>query len=128
MIHINKSTLAILLKHDLGLVNILHRQCIFKCPLGNLGKPECICYLKDNTLLVAMSNNKYEKIQFLFKQYSIKMNKLKLTSEKMEEITKKKKDDHCRITSLIELKNRVIVYGTAGFEEYKLVGNISIID
>ena len=75
-----------------------------------------------------MSNNKYEKIQFLFKQYSIKMNKLKLTSEKMEEITKKKKDDHCRITSLIELKNRVIVYGTAGFEEYKLVGNISIID
>lgn len=128
MIHINKSTLAILLKHDLGLVNILHRQCIFKCSLGNLGKPECICYLKDNTLLVAMSNNKYEKIQFLFKQYSIKMNKLKLTSEKMEEITKKKKDDHCRITSLIELKNRVIVYGTAGFEEYKLVGNISIID
>ncbi len=128
MIHINKSILAILLKHDIGLVNILHRQCIFKCSLGNLGKPECICYLKDNTLLVAMSNNKYEKIQFLFKQYSIKMNKLKLTSEKMEEITKKKKDDHCRITSLIELKNRVIVYGTAGFEEYKLVGNISIID
>ena len=46
----------------------------------------------------------------------------------MDLIDKKKKDDYCRITSLIELKNNVIAYGLAGFEDSKLVGNISIID
>ena len=128
MIHVNKKILAVLLKHEIGLVNIEERQCIGKCSLGSLGKPECICLLKDNTILVGISNNKYENIQFLFKQYFVKSNKLKLISEKMEEFHKKKKDDYCRITSLVELKNRIVVYGTAGFEEYKLVGNISIID
>ena len=128
MIHVNKKILAVLLKHEIGLVNIEERQCISKYSLGSLGKPECICLLKDNTILVGISNNKYENIQFLFKQYFVKSNKLKLISEKMEEFHKKKKDDYCRITSLVELKNRIVVYGTAGFEEYKLVGNISIID
>lgn len=46
----------------------------------------------------------------------------------MEVIDKIKKDDYFRITSILELKNKVIAYGTAGFEEFKLVGNISIID
>ncbi len=128
MIHFNKKLLAVLLKHEIGLVNIAERQCVAKCSLGNLGKPECICYLKDNSILVGISNNKYENIQFLFKQYFVKMNKLKLISEKIEEFHKKKKDDYCRITALVELNNRIVVYGTAGFEEYKLVGNISIID
>ena len=53
---------------------------------------------------------------------------LKLISEKLEEFDRKKKDDYCRINSIIELKNKIIIYGTAGFEEYKLVGNILIID
>ena len=112
------------------MINIPQRQCIFKCSLGEVGKPECFCYLKDNTILVGISNNIKEnkKIEFLFKQFSIKMTKLKLIAEKMEIIDKKKKDDYFRITSLIELKNNVIAYGTAGFEEFKLVGNISIID
>ena len=95
---------------------------------GNLRKPECLCYLKDNSILVGFSNNKYENIQFSIKQYFVKMNKLKLISERIEDIHKRNKDDYCRITSLIELKNRILVYGTAGLEDYKLVGNISIID
>jgi len=130
LIHLNKNILFVLLKHDIGMINIPQRQCIFKCSLGEVGKPECFCYLKDNTILVGISNNIKEnkKIEFLFKQFSIKMTKLKLIAEKMEIIDKKKKDDYFRITSLIELKNNVIAYGTAGFEEFKLVGNISIID
>ena len=130
LIHISKNTLFVLLKHDIGMINISQRQCIFKCSLGEVGKPECFCYLKDNTILVGISNNQKEnnKIEFLFKQFSIKMTKLKLIAEKMEIIDKKKKDDYCRITSLVELKNNVIAYGTAGFEEFKLMGNISIID
>ena len=130
MISINKSIMAVLLKHHLGLVNISQRQCIFKSSLGEIGKPECFFYLKDNTILVGMSNNQKENktIEFIFKQYNTKMNKCKLISEKMEIIDKRKKDDYCRIISLIELKNGVIAYGTAGFEEFKLVGNISIID
>ena len=128
MVQINKNNLIVLLKHDLGLVNIYQRQLIYKCSLGNIGKPECICYLKDNSVLVGMSNNKYDKIQFLFRQYGLKMNKLKILAEKIEEINKKEKDDYCRISSIIELKNKNIVYVTAGFEEFKLVGNITIID
>ena len=128
MILINKNILIVLLKHDIGLVDIEQRQVIFKCSLGNIGKAECICYLQDNTLLVGVSNNKCDKIQFLFKQYNIKMNKLKLIAEKLEEVDKKENDDYSRITSIVELKNKIIVYGTAGFEEFKLVGNISIID
>ena len=128
MVQINKNNLIVLLKHELGLVNIYQRQLIYKCSLGNIGKPECICYLKDNSILVGMSNNKHDKIQFLFRQYGLKMNKLKVIAEKLEEIKKKEKDDYCRISSIIELKNKNIVYVTAGFEEFKLVGNIAIID
>ena len=128
MVQINKNYLIVLLKHDLGLVNIYQRQLLYKCSLGNIGKPECICYLKDNTVLVGMSNNKYDKIQFLFRQYGLKMNKLKIIAEKLEEIKKKEKDDYCRISSIIELQNKNIVYVTSGFEEFKLVGNIAIMD
>jgi WD40 repeat protein len=130
MISINKNIMAILLKHHLGLVNISQRQCIFKTSLGEVGKPECFFYLKDNTILVGMSNNQKENknIEFIFKQYNTKMNKCKLIAEKMEIINKIKKDDYCIIITMIELKNGVIAYGTAGFEEFKLVGNISIID
>ena len=49
-------------------------------------------------------------------------------SEKLQIFEKKGKEDYSRITSLIELKNGIIAYGTAGFEELRLVGNISIID
>ena len=75
-----------------------------------------------------MSNSKSNKIQFMFQQFNIKLNKLKLVAEKLEEFEKKNKDDYFRITSLLQLKNKIIVYGTAGFEDFKLVGNISIID
>ena len=128
MIHFNKITLIVLLKHDLGLINIPLRQTIYKFQLGNIGKPENICYLKDNTILACMSNSKSNKIQFMFQQFNIKLNKLKLVAEKLEEFEKKNKDDYFRITSLLQLKNKIIVYGTAGFEDFKLVGNISIID
>ena len=130
LIQFNKNTLLALLRHEIGLININQRQCISKLSLGNVGKPECFCYLKDNTILVGISNNQKENnvIEFIFRQIGIKMNKMKLMSEKMDLIDKKKKDDYCRITSLIELKNNVIAYGLAGFEDSKLVGNISIID
>ena len=128
MTQISKNILIILLKHNIGIINIPQRQIIYKCYLGKIGKPECICLLNDGTLLVAISNNKYSKIQFLFRQYGVKVNMLKLISEKLEEFDRKKKDDYCRINSIIELKNKIIIYGTAGFEEYKLVGNILIID
>ena len=128
MAQISKNILIILLKHNIGIINIPQRQIIYKCYLGKIGKPECICLLKDNTLLVGISNNKYSKIQFLFRQYGVKANMLRLISEKLEEFDRKKRDDYCRINSIIELKNKIIVYGTAGFEDYKLVGNILIID
>ena len=130
MLYMGKNNLIVMLRHHIGLVNIPQRQCIFKCSFGEAGKPECLCYLKDNTILMGVSNNIKENktIEFIFKQYGLKMNKLKLISEKMEVIDKIKKDDYFRITSILELKNKVIAYGTAGFEEFKLVGNISIID
>jgi len=130
MLYMGKNNLIVMLRHHIGLVNIPQRQCIFKCSFGEAGKPECLCYLKDNTILMGVSNNIKENktIEFIFKQYGLKMNKLKLIAEKMEVIDKIKKDDYFRITSILELKNKVIAYGTAGFEEFKLVGNISIID
>ena len=130
LISINKNMIAVLLKHHIGLVNISQRQCISKISLGEIGKTECFCLLKDNTILIGISNNEKENknIEFMFKQYGVKINKCKLMAEKLQVFEKKSKDDYCRITSLIELKNGVIAYGTAGFEEQRLLGNISIID
>ena len=122
--------LAVLLKHHIGLVNISQRQCISKISLGEIGKTECFCLLKDNTILIGISNNEKDNknVEFMFKQYAIKINKCKLIAEKLQVFEKKGKEDYSRITSLIELKNGIIAYGTAGFEELRLVGNISIID
>ena len=130
LILINKNMLAVLLKHHIGLVNISQRQCISKISLGEIGKTECFCLLKDNTILIGISNNEKDNknIEFIFKQYAVKINKCKLMSEKLQIFEKKGKEDYSRITSLIELKNGIIAYGTAGFEELRLVGNISIID
>ena len=127
MLQLNKNILGVLLKHDIALINIPQRQIVYKYNLGKIGKPESMCHLKDGTLLIGISNNKYTKIQFLFKQFRVKLNILELMSEKMEE-SDKQKDDYSRITSIVQLKNKNIVYGTAGFEDYKLVGNIFIID
>ena len=130
LILINKNMLAVLLKHHIGLVNISQRQCISKISLGEIGKTECFCILKDNTILIGISNNEKDNknVEFMFKQYGIKINKCKLIAEKLQVFEKKGKEDYGRITSLIELRNGVIAYGTAGFEELRLVGNISIID
>ena len=130
LILINKNMIAVLLKHHIGLVNISQRQCISKISLGEIGKTECFCLLKDNTILIGISNNEKDNknVEFMFKQYAIKINKCKLIAEKLQVFEKKGKEDYSRITSLIELKNGIIAYGTAGFEELRLVGNISIID
>lgn len=50
-------------------------------------------FLKDNTILIGISNNEKDNknIEFIFKQYAVKINKCKLMSEKLQIFEKKAK-------------------------------------
>ena len=125
---VNEELLAVLLKHEIALVNVSQKIIVQKINIPGNNKMETISVLRDKTLLVTESNNKEENISLILKQYEIKNNKFILLTEK-KEISEKNNDlEYSRITSSIELKNGIVVFCTSGFVNDKLCGTISIFE
>ena len=140
MILINSNILGILLKNEIGLVDIAHRQVIHKCNIYG-GKPETITMMKDNTILVSVSNynikdydeetvekNNLNINKVMFLQYELINNGLSFLIKKEEVSDKINSKDYCRITSLIELNNGIVAFCTSGMEDGKMCGTISTFD
>ena len=140
MILLNSNILGILLKNEIGLVDIAHRQVIHKCNIYG-GKPETITKMKDNTILVSVSNynikdydeesvekNNLNINKVMFLQYELINNGLSFLIQKEEVSDKINSKDYCRITSLIELNNGIVAFCTSGMEDGKMCGTISTFD
>ena len=144
MILVNNNILGILLKNEIGLIDIAHKQIITKCNIYE-GKPETLTLLKDKTLLVSVSNynikdydedtdEKIEKSKMIetnkviFLQYELVNNGLMLLIKKEEVSDKINSKDYCRITSVSEFSNGIIIFTTSGMEDNKLCGTISAFD
>ena len=144
MILLNNNILGILLKNEIGLVDVVHKQIITKCKIYE-GKPETITLMKDQTILVSSSNynikdydedteEKIEKSKMnetnkvIFLQYELVNNGLSFLLKKEEVSDKINSKDYCRITSVSEFKNGIIIFTTSGMEDNKLCGTISAFD
>ena len=144
MILINNNILGILLKNEVGLIDIVHKQLITKCSIYE-GKPETITLMKDNTILVSVSNynikdydedteEKIEKSKMtktnkvIFLQYELVNNGLSFLLQKEEVSDKINSKDYCRITSVCEFNNGIIIFSTSGMEDNKMCGTISAFD
>ena len=140
MVLLNSNILGILLKNEIGLVDIAHRQVIHKCNIYG-GKPETITMMKDNTVLVSVSNynikdydeetiekNNLNINKVMFLQYELINNGLSFLIQKEEVSDKINSKDYCRITSLIELNNGIVAFCTSGMEDGKMCGTISTFD
>ena len=141
MVLLNNNLLGILLKDEIGLVDITHRQVIHRCSIYG-GKPETLTLMKDKTLLISVSNynlkdydneteeknslNKINKVIFL--QYELVNNGLSFLIKKEEVSDKINSKDYCRITSVVEFNNGIIIFSTSGMEDNKMCGTISAFD
>ena len=144
MVLLNNNILGILLKNEIGLVDINHKQIINKSNIYE-GKPETITIMKDKTILVSVSNYNFKnydedtekksgkdkitiggKITFL--QYELINNGLNFLIKKEEESDKINSKDYSRITSVSEFSNGIIVFSTTGMEDKKICGSISAFD
>jgi len=138
---LNSNILGILLKSEIGLVDITHKQVIHRCNIYD-GKPETITLMKDKTLLISVSNynlkdydveteeknnsNKINKVIFL--QYELVNNGLSFLIKKEEVSDKINSKDYCRITSVVEFNNGIVAFSTSGMEDNKMCGTISAFD
>ena len=144
MILLNNNILGILLKNEIGLVDIIHKQIIAKSNIYE-GKPETITLMKDKTLLISTCNynfkdydeeteekkDKNELIvnnKIIFLQYEIVNNGLMFLLKKEESSDKINSKDYCRITSVSEFPNGTIIFSTSGMEDKKICGTISALD
>ena len=141
MVLMDSNILGILLKNEIGLVDVNHKQIIHKCNIFG-GKPETITLMKDKTILISVSNynikdyddesedknnlNKINKITFL--QYELVNNGLNFLIKKEEVSDKINSKDYCRITSVVEFANGIIAFSTSGMEDNKLCGTVSAFD
>ena len=141
MVLLNSNILGILLKSEIGLVDIAHKQVIHRCNIYE-GKPETITLMKDKTLLISVSNynlkdydteteeknslNKINKVIFL--QYELVNNGLSFLIKKEEVSDKINSKDYCRITSVVEFNNGIVAFSTSGMEDNKMCGTISAFD
>ena len=141
MVLLNSNILGILLKTEIGLVDITHKQVIHRCNIYE-GKPETITLMKDKTLLVSVSNynlkdydneteeknnlNKINKVIFL--QYELVNDGLSFLIKKEEVSDKINSKDYCRITSVVEFNNGIVAFSTSGMEDNKMCGTISAFD
>ena len=141
MVLLNSNILGILLKSEIGLVDITHKQVIHRCNIYE-GKPETITLMKDKTLLISVSNynlkdydneteeknnlNKINKVIFL--QYELVNNGLSFLIKKEEVSDKINSKDYCRITSVVEFNNGIVAFSTSGMEDNKMCGTISAFD
>ena len=66
------------------------------------------------------------KIAFL--QYELVNNGLNFLIKKEEDSDKINSKDYCRITSVSEFNNGIIVFSTSGMEDKKICGTISAFD
>ena len=144
MILLNNNILGILLKNEVGLIDIVHKQIITKCNIYE-GKPETITLMKDKTILISISNynikdydedteEKIEKSKMtttnkvIFLQYELINNGLSFLIKKEEVSDKINSKDYCRITSVSEFTNGIIIFTTSGMEDNKMCGTISAFD
>ena len=141
MVLLNSNILGILLKTEIGLVDITYKQVIHRCNIYE-GKPETITLMKDKTLLVSVSNynlkdydneteeknnlNKINKVIFL--QYELVNDGLSFLIKKEEVSDKINSKDYCRITSVVEFNNGIVAFSTSGMEDNKMCGTISAFD
>ena len=130
LISLNSDYLGILLKTEIGIIDINSKKLIYRIELNqNFGKGEIIFNRGDNRIIVGMTIDECEIIKLIMKNYIFDgKKKLKFISEKESNIFKKDEEDYLKITDLIELKNDIIVFGSSGKEGDKLCGNISFID
>ena len=144
MILLNNNILGILLKSEVGLIDIVHKQIITKCKIYE-GKPETITLMKDKTVLISISNynikdydeDTEEKIErskmtktnkVIFLQYELVNNGLSFLIKKEEVSDKINSKDYCRITSVLEFNNGIIIFSTSGMEDNKMCGTFSAFD
>ena len=145
MVLLNSNILGILLKNEIGLVDIIHKQIISKCNIYE-GKPETITLMKDKTVLISTCNYNFkdydeeteEKFgkndlirnnnKILFLQYELVNNGLMFLLKKEECSDKINSKDYCRVTSVSEFPNGTIVFSTSGMEDKKICGTISAFD
>ena len=134
MKQLNEKMLGLLLKNDIGLVDIELRRLIKKISINPIyGKIETFNLLKDKTVLIGITNNKFEEKNYItkviLKQYRYNGDdKMKLTAENIDEIQRNDIKEYSRISSLIELKNGIIVFSTSEYRDNELVGTINIIE
>ena len=140
MILLNNNIMGILLKNEIGLVDITHKQVIHKCNIYG-GKPETITLMRDKTILISVSNyniKDYDEVEeknnlnninkILFMQYELVNNGFSFLLQKEEVSDKINSKDYCRITSVIEFNNGIIAFSTSGMEDNKMCGTISAFD
>ena len=126
---INENLLGILLRRELGLIDINNKTLLFKISVTG-GKLETLNVLfKDNSLLVALSNSSNKNMsKLIYKQYDTNKNKLELKAERVDNYNKKTQKDYSRVNALLQLRNGNIVTGVSGLEEQKPVGIISVLE
>ena len=134
MKQLNERMLGLLLKTDIGLVDIEVRRLVKKIFIDPVfGKIETLSLLKDKTVLVSITNNKLEEkkniTKLIMKQFKYNgIDKMKFIAENIDEIQKNNRKEYSRISSLIELQNGIIVFSTSEYRDNNLIGTINIIE
>ena len=129
LILLNEKRLGILLKNGVGIIDIENKKIVNIVGIPG-GKIETMNFMKNNTILLTLTNNKgsHDVSTLVIKQYEYKDNKLFFIDEKEDIIAKKNSEDFVRVSSLIELKNGLIAFGTYGTSGLKLFGNVSVLN
>ena len=143
MLLLNNNIMGLLLKNEIGLVDVIHKQIINKTNIYE-GKPETITLMRNKTILVSISNYNIKdydeeteekngkvllnKNKIIFIQYEIVNNGLMFLIKKEENSDKINSKDYCRITSVSEFNNGIILFSTSGMEDNKICGCISAFD
>ena len=143
MAMLNNNILGLLLKNEIGLVNVMHKQIMSKINIYE-GKPETITLMKNKTILISGCNynfkdydeesedknakNSTNKNKIIFLQYELVNNGLMFLLKKEEDSDKINSKDYCRITAVSEFSNGIIVFSTSGMEDKKICGSISAFD
>lgn len=141
MILINNNILGLLLKNEICLIDVAHKQIISKTKISE-GKPETIILMKNKTILISISNYNIKDYdedtkekncriasnKMIFMQYEMVSTGLMFLIKKEENSDKINVKDFCRITSMSEFNNGIILFSTSGMEDNKICGSISAFD
>ena len=128
---VKENYLLVLLKNEIGIIDFDKKSLINKITIDVNFKCESLLLMDNKTLLVALSNNigNENKCSVLLKQFEFVENgHLQFLTEKIDVIDKESERDYAKTTSIIELKNGIIVYGVSGVKNQDLIGYICILD